>query len=134
MKITAFTVKQKVMEIFQEIAGDRTYHTTAAIPSAQEAIEQALLADEYPPEVARDVAIHLTDWSSDANFIVAVRLFPERFTPDEIRIGVEQFIIHAPYHIAAAAKLLGWPVIDWFDMGTIDRREDDYKDSGANPS
>lgn len=112
------TVEQKVLAVFREIAGERAGQIEVAIPTAQRAIAQAL-ASEHPIQVARDIAFHLTDWQSDAAFIVAVILFPERFTPDEIRSGVEGFIVHAPNHAAAAAKLGGFPVTDIFEIGAV---------------
>jgi hypothetical protein len=47
-------------------------------------------------------------------------LFPERFTEEQIRDGIEAFIIHAPNHIAAAAKLRGLPIQDIFTVGALD--------------
>jgi hypothetical protein len=38
-------------------------------------------------------------------FIAALLLFPERFTAEEIRSGILDFLIHAPDHLTAAAKL-----------------------------
>jgi uncharacterized protein YoaH (UPF0181 family) len=73
-------------------------------------------------EAARDIAFHLFDWTEDAWFIVAVFLFPDRFTAAEIRRGIAWFLIHAPNHIAAAAKLAGWPVTDVFHVGAIGRK------------
>ena len=115
-------VKQKVISIIHELAGDRAHEIEVAVPTAQRVIEQAL-ADEYPPELAFDIAFHLTDWQSDAAFIIAVILFPERFTPEEIRRGVLDFIVHAPNHTAAAAKLGGIPVTDVFEIGALDARD-----------
>ena len=106
--------------MLREVAGDRA----GQFQVAGRAIEQAL-ADEYPVEIARDIAFHLTDWHWEADFIVALTLFPERFTPDEIRSGVEAFIVHAPNHVAAAAKLWGFPVTDAFEIGALDGIADD---------
>jgi hypothetical protein len=116
-------VQEKVLAIFRELVGDRVHQIEVAVPTAQQTIAQAL-ADEHPARVARDIAFHLTDWQSDAAFIVAVILFPERFTPDDIRNGVERFIVHAPNHAAAAAKLGGFPVSDVFEIGAIDGVDD----------
>jgi len=113
-------VDLKVSEIFRELAGERDGQFQVAV----RAIEQAL-SDEYPAEVARDISFHLTDWESDAAFIVALTLFPERFTPEEIRCGVSNFLVHAPNHTAAAAKLFGFPVTDVFGIGALDGRADD---------
>jgi hypothetical protein len=32
-------------------------------------------------------------------------LFPERFTADELRAGVDMLLVHVPAHILAAARL-----------------------------
>lgn len=114
------TVRLKVRGIFRELAGGRA----SQISSPAQAIEQALVKD-YPAEIARDIAFHLTDWQSNAAFLVALSLFPERFTPDEIRSGVEAFIVHAPNHAAAAAKLYGFPVTDVFGIDAIDGLSDE---------
>lgn len=106
----------KVFEIFA-FAGDRrenvspTGHAKDVITTIEDAIRS-----DYGDRSA-DIAFHLSDWSSDAAFIVALHLFPERFTPEEIREGVEAIIIHAPNHLAAAAELGGYPVNDIFELG-----------------
>jgi len=126
MKLPGWSYKEKVLEIFREMAGDRAYQTLGFIlPEEAFRVIGLALAKEYTPEVAEQIAIHLTDWNSDAAFIVALILFPKRFTKNEIRRGVAQFLIHAPDHIAAAAKLGGWPITDCFEVGALDGREDD---------
>lgn len=64
------------------------------------------LESENPPAVAFDIAHHLTDWSSEAKFLVAVQMFPELFTVEEIIQGVRKFICHAAEHIAEANRLV----------------------------
>jgi hypothetical protein len=56
-------------------------------------ITAALAAEDADDEVlhADEIAFHLTDWSSKAAFLVALHLFPERFTPEEIREGFKHF-------------------------------------------
>lgn len=76
-------------------------------------------SQELDESSAHDVAFHMTDWNSDAAFLVAFLLFPERFADDEIREGLQCFLIHAPNHIAAAAKLAGWPIEDIFAVGAL---------------
>lgn len=56
---------------------------------------------------AKEIGFHLVDWQTNAAFIVALALFPERFTDDEIDEGVTDFLIHAPSHVTRAAKLFG---------------------------
>jgi hypothetical protein len=117
------SVRRKVETIFTELAGERTRMLdgstfpagiastiTAALSGADASEEQVLCADE--------IAFHLTDWNSDAAFIVALHLFPERFTPQEIEAAVDMFLVHVPAHVIAAARLAGHPTKDLF-------REDD---------
>ena len=56
--------------------------------------------------------------NSNCRSRVALHLYPERFTPDEIHDGVAAFLTHAPHHVIAAARLGGYPTDDIF-------REDD---------
>jgi len=65
------------------------------------------LTEEYGAKRAADISFHMADWNSDAAFVVAVHLFPERFTPEEIEAGVGLFLIHAPNHIREACRLTG---------------------------
>ena len=110
-------IDAKVAAIFRELVGDRASrldgshynHDTAAAISAA-------LASSPDDRTAHDIAFNLTDWASDAAFIVALQLFPERFTASEIADGVEDFLIHAPNHVAAAAVLSGYPAEDIFGV------------------
>ena len=65
---------------------------------AMDAITDALV-DEYGWEKADAIAFHMSDWNSDAAFVVALHLFPERFSHDEIKAGIGMFMTHAPNHI-----------------------------------
>jgi len=56
----------------------------------------------------------------DAKFITALLLFPERFSREEIRRGLADFLVHAPNHVIAAAKLYGHPVKDVFGVGALE--------------
>lgn len=104
----------KTHEIFT-FAGERRknlhHHARDVIATIEEAIRS-----EYGDK-AYDIAFHLSDWISEAAFIVAVHLYPERFTVEEIREGVGRIIIHGPNHLAAAAALGGYPVEDVFELG-----------------
>ena len=118
------SVRKKVEAIFTELAGDRTRMLdgstfpagitstiTAALSGPDASEDQVLRADQ--------IAFHLTDWNSDAAFIVALHLFPERFTPEEIEAAVDMFLIHVPAHVIAAARLAGHRTEDIF-------KEDDH--------
>lgn len=113
------SVCKKVQAIFAELAGDRartldgstfpadiTSTVTVALAGSNATEEQILHADK--------IAFHLTDWNSDAAFIVALHLFPERFTPEEIEAAVDMFLLHVPAHVIAAARLAGHPTEDFF--------------------
>jgi hypothetical protein len=83
------------------------------------------LSANYAPETAHQIAFHLVDWASDATFMIAVNLFFERFTPEELAIGADMLLIHAPNHLAAAAKLAGHPIQDVFKIGVLDGADPD---------
>src|SRR5437016_3080132 len=115
MPDTPDKLDKKVQAIFSELAGaDRAKWLRGDVPSrVMDQIAQAI-SSEHQPEVAGEIGFHLGDWQGDAAFLVALHLFPERFTPEEIREGVEAFLIHAPHHIIAAARLAGHPTDDIF--------------------
>ena len=81
--------------------------------SVHRAVTSALSVD-IRDEVAEEIAFHIVDWSYDAEFIVALHLFPERFTPEEIEAGIRLFLAHAPAHIIAAARMMGHSTDDVF--------------------
>lgn len=115
-------IDAKVKAIFREIVGDRATSLCEGlcVPRVADAIADALRHDsDMTPERARDIGFHLSDWHADAAFIVALHLFPERFTAAEIEEGVEDFLIHAPNHIAAAAALASHPIDDIFEVGAL---------------
>jgi hypothetical protein len=116
------SVRKKVEAIFTELVGERarileggkipsgtTSRITQALSNPKATKEQILRADQ--------IAFHLTDWNSDAAFIIALHLFPEQFTPEEIEAAVDMFLIHVPNHVVAAARLYGHPPKDIFNLG-----------------
>lgn len=112
------TYRQKVAGLFAELAeGRSTPFNVSRIAHDADGVIESALSSEFSTSVAHDIAFHLSDWGHDAAFLMAVHLFPERFTTEEIQKGVQQFLIHAPNHIAAAAHLAGWPVRDVFKLG-----------------
>ena len=62
---------------------------------------QAALTEEFGTDKAADIAFHMADWNSDAAFILALHLFPERFTKAEIEDGIEP-------NAEAIASLAAW--------------------------
>jgi hypothetical protein len=118
------TAQEKAIAIFRELVGERAEQFAVAVPAAQQIVQEALRS-EFEPETAADIAFHLTDWNSDAAFIAALLLYPERFTAEEICSGIEDFLIHAPDHLAAAAKQRGYPIQDIFGVGALDGASDE---------
>jgi uncharacterized protein len=99
------SVRQKVVSIFRELVGIRAHRLDSAEVShdAQEAAATALATDF--DKRASDIAFHMTDWNWDAAFVVALHLFPEKFTSEEIDAGIRLFLCHAPNHIREACRL-----------------------------
>lgn len=122
----------KVAAIFRELVGERATrldggrHNRDSVAIIARALSPSAEDGASPDDGrARDIAFHLSDWASDAAFIVATQLFPERFTAAEIADGVEGFLIHAPNHVAAAAVLGGHPIDDIFEVGALRGTSDD---------
>lgn len=110
----------KVISIFREITGDRAFrlegsHFPADVNSRiTEALTDGNVDD---PELLKkdSIGFHLIDWQRDAAFIVALTLFPDRFTDEEIRDEIDSFLIHVPAHILEAARLAGYPANNIFE-------------------
>ena len=97
------STEDKVAEILGSCFG-----TVAEGPLTGGALRERVVAslrNSLPAEEAQDLAYHLSDWHSDAAFLVAVSLQPERFTDQEIRSGVRSFLIYATPHILEACRL-----------------------------
>ncbi len=101
--------------------GERANHF-ASCSEAQRVAKEAL-AQDFESSISTDIAFHMTDWSTDAAFVTALLLFPERFTAEEIREGITDFLHHVPNHLAAAAKLNGFPIQDLFQVGALENAD-----------
>jgi hypothetical protein len=110
-----------VRQIFMELAPERSDGLIGP-GNNQEVINAiaSVYAGERDAETAHDIGFHLSDWNNNAAFLVALHLFPERFTPQQVADGVEAFVIHAPNHIVAAAKLAGYPARDIFNVDALE--------------
>jgi hypothetical protein len=68
------------------------------------------LEKEVSPEVyARlkfDFVFHMTDWQDDLAKLNDVLAHPEKWSKDEASDAVAAFLIHAPWHIQNAQRLL----------------------------
>jgi hypothetical protein len=109
------SANRKVATIFKKLAGDRAQSLEGAVHAGvvRNLIVRSL-AESYPSPVADEIAFHLADWNSDAAFLVALLLFPERFTREEIQAGIIVLLVHVPPHVIAAARLGGIPAEDIF--------------------
>jgi hypothetical protein len=115
MPHTPNKVDEKVQAIFSTIAGvDRAKWLRGDVPSrVMDQIAEAI-SSEHAPEDARDIGFHLGDWQSNAAFLVALHLFPERFTLEEINDGIGALLLHVPAHVIAAARIAGQSTEDIF--------------------
>jgi hypothetical protein len=118
------SVCEKVAAIFRELASERACEVDGSRLSirTRDAIAAAL-AEAYDDDIAAKLSVHMSDWNGDAAFIVALHLFPERFTPDEIRTGIGMFLGHAPNHIAEACRLTGTYVWEDFPYDSDEQAE-----------
>ncbi len=109
------TVTEKVQAIFKELVGERAEVLRGNV-NARKAndILGLALARDLDPLKADELAFHLVDWNGDAAFIVAVLLYPERFTNEELEAGTDKLLVHVPAHILAAARLGGYEAKDIF--------------------
>lgn len=112
------SVREKVQAIFEELAGSRATALRGEVAArrANDVLGQALAVD-HDIIRADEMAFHLVDWNSDAAFVVALLLFPERFTAEELRAAVDMFLVHVPAHILAAARIGGYEAKDIFEEG-----------------
>ena len=101
--------ENKVQAIFQKAFGKRAAwlcfmdHSSSASRAVEKAFRRRL-GDER----AGELSFHFQDWREEAAFVVAVHLFPDKFTAREIRDGVESLASHAPYHVGGVAESLGY--------------------------
>lgn len=105
---------KKITDMFVEVVGDRANVLKGHPHAIRDRICAALKSTGTSEKIARDTAFHLTDINSNVAFLMAVYLFPERFTDEEIDNGVSSLIIHMPNHLFAAAKINDCPCEDIF--------------------
>jgi hypothetical protein len=111
------SVRDKVDAIFRALVQERAEALKGdTVPHAARAAVASALASETDlgSEQADEMALHLTDWNSEAAFLVAVILYPERFTPEEISDGIIGCMVHVPDHLMAACRIGGYDVADEF--------------------
>lgn len=113
--------KDKILEIFRELVGDLANRLDGSHYPADvnDRITSALTSGEWDDEVKAlrldGVGFHLVDWQRNAAFLVALVLYPDRFTDEDICDEVNAFLIHAPAHVVEAARLAGYSVENIFE-------------------
>ena len=81
-------------------------------------IAQAFASSMGEPEVAGEIAFHVTDWAENVDDLVRLYEQAESLSDEEIRKIVIRLLAHVPNHVAAAKKLIGMgPVEDVFGVG-----------------
>lgn len=68
----------------------------------------AAFARHISREKAADIGFHIGDWAKDAALVLALHMFPEKFTRDEIRHVADFVAAGMPYHSAALATHFGY--------------------------
>jgi hypothetical protein len=106
------SVEDKVAAIFRELAGEKSERLDSGryLADVNSRITAALASGPKEESMMMhhdQIGFHLIDWQAEAAFLVALSLYPERFTDEEIQDGVEAFLIHAPSHVVEAARLAG---------------------------
>jgi hypothetical protein len=83
-------------------------------------IAEAFAEIELAPEVAEDIAFHMTDWKEDLLELMHLYESPAQLSNDQIQEIVIKFLAHVPNHLAAARKLAGLgPIEDIFHVGVL---------------
>lgn len=132
-------VSAKVQRIFEKLVGERAAVLKRDRYPAEinDRITAAILGGElasnvHDPVRLDGIGFHLVDWNSDAAFIVAMLLYPNEFTDEEIRDGVELFLVHAPMHCMEAARLGGYSIDNPFLDDDDENSTNAEQGSGGN--
>ncbi|MCA9303885.1 MAG: hypothetical protein KC996_07175 [Phycisphaerales bacterium] len=89
--------------------------------AVQRRLEKSCLEQGLGEETAHDVAFHMTDWSNDLIRLWAFCEDPDSFSFEEIDEMLMDLLVHAPNHLAAAARLYtGIGVRDIFEVGAVE--------------
>jgi hypothetical protein len=106
----------KTVQIFQELCP--AHYSNLLDPSSPKSFKVGndlaarvtrIFSKRFGPETAREYATHVTGFPADAAFLVALLLYPDRFTDDEVAAGVGCFGIEASLHGPPIARILDFP-------------------------
>jgi len=100
---------RKTRTIFVRTFGSRAAPLFKGV-STQKMMEtiSVAFARRMSREKAADVGFHIGDWAHDAALVLALHMFPERFTREEIRQVTDFVAAGMPYHSAALATHFGY--------------------------
>lgn len=109
------STREKVATIFTELAGNQAERLSGSryLADVNSRITSVLAKGNISdPEILQkdEAGFHIIDWQAEAAFIVALSLYPERFTDEEIEEGIMSLMQHAPGHLVKAARILDYPI------------------------
>ena len=99
----------KTTQIFKEICPDQYQKLVdRSIPEWLRLHDRisGIISKRFEKEKADDFTRHVIGFPSDMAFMVALFLFPERFTDEEIAAGIRCFGIEASFHAVEIARML----------------------------
>jgi hypothetical protein len=100
---------RKARAIFVKAFGERGAHLfTGMSTSAMMQTIAVAFARRMRREKAKSLGFHLGDWANDAAIVLALHMFPEKFTREEIRDVTDFVAAHLPYHCAALGAHFGY--------------------------
>ncbi|MBY0113562.1 MAG: hypothetical protein K2Y21_12130 [Phycisphaerales bacterium] len=71
------------------------------------------------PWIARELAFHMVDWFPELDELHRLFTGNCRWSTKTANTFVCRFLIHAPHHVVAAAKLFHQPIRDIFEYGVL---------------
>jgi len=88
------------------------------------AVRAALIDAEFKPDLAEEIAFHMSDWTENLEEISQIYNQGEDMEHNSINQIIITFLAHVPNHLAAAKKLIGLgPIDDIFDVGVNEHDE-----------
>jgi len=112
----------KAREIFREFLGDKRCNTLDVQDRIAKAVAEGTTKKKFLKK-GLEIGFHMMDWHGDARFLIALSLFPDRFTNAEIRQGVIWFLNHAGYHVPEAERLIMFPIRSHYRDKFRERKE-----------
>jgi hypothetical protein len=89
-------------------------------------IKASALRRGLSKQEAFDSGFHMVDWLDDLGAFYSFCQNPDSLTDGELDTMLNNFLIHVPNHVAAAAKIYAdYPVSDVFQIDVFRSSEDD---------